>query len=151
MFCLDWQQGCFFKMTSSNRKLMAITNLTARADPQGVERYVAGLSIERPSVCTRQNTEANYECRREQKVHEMQTPRTNQEPQSRQITRYNLFKSVAEIPHKFPSIKRDEVQPDFRTISQARDFLEESGYRITTERLDDKSYFLLFTPRDTAA
>ena len=134
MFCLDWQQERFFKMTPSNRKLMAVTNLTARADPQGVERYVAGLSIDRSNI------------------HDAQTQAESRpEPQSRQITRYNLFKRVAEIPHKFPSIKRNEVQPDFRTISQARDFLEEQGYRITTERLDDKSYFLFFTPRDTAA
>ena len=112
----------------SNRKLMAVRDLTARADPAGVERYVAGLSHERP------------------RVYEMQDVII---PQAR--SRINTIDMVGGVATFNYGRKVDFIEMD-----RTEKMLEENGYEITSTSLtfnqrDGVVYIINFEPKDLAA
>ena len=141
-------------MTSSNRKLMMATarDLTARADPQGVEKYVAGLSTERPSVYARQKTETNHERGREQKVHKMQN---GGRTKIKKPERYNPKIDVIDMEKGVANFFYGRLL-DFEDMDRKDEMLEEQGYEITSVRyaLDREkgiTYIINFEPRDLVA
>lgn len=117
---------------------MAITarNLTLRANPKGVERYVAELSTERSKVHERQNS------------HEAQTQPEKNYTRKRKINMIDMEKGVARFNYG--------RNVDFIEIDRTEWMLEENGYEIvsaffTFNRESGATYTINFEPMDLAA
>ncbi len=122
-------------MTSFNRTLMRVTasDLTARTDPQGVEKYVAGLSVRKPNV------------------HEMQSGdkvRNRSKRYNPKIGVIDMIKGVATFYYG--------RNVDFEDIDKKEQFLKDQGHEITSayfnfNKEDGISYIINFEPRDLVA
>ena len=112
------------KMTPSNRKLMAVTNLTARADPQGVERYVAGLSIDRSNI------------------HDAQT-QAESKPEAKIPNELDMSRGVITVHYN--------AKVPFSEINDMRELIEGMGYHITSEKANKGSYRINFEPCNEVA